>query len=340
MPKGSHAHLLILGLALVTSLPARSDCVRSEKRPYGENAPWNVPVAGLPRHENSNEYVRRLWEEGSNRPGNFNSFFDEYTYPVYYARDATKLFPVETEWQRPLNGQLMPWNADWKAAPGDDAQVIVLDPDNGIEWDLWQVKFDGHTIKATNGSRIPGSYWTREVGYAPSRGVGIPYLAMLVRGYEVVDGLIPHALAMPVINTDGYEYFPPATKIEFPKKRKNGLPEGIRFALDVSDEDIGSWIASLPQELSPATRKSARVIAHALRDYGWFVVDSAGAATLQFESRLTAEGCWSMAGLEAMEIDDKEYPRDLLDGLMTKERIYAVVPSDAYPANKRARAEK
>jgi hypothetical protein len=75
-----------------------------------------------------------------------------------------------------------------------------------------------------------------------------------------------------------------------------------------------------------------------LRDYGWFVVDSSGAATMQFESRLTAGDCWEQSGLQEIEIDDKLYPRDLLDGLMTRERIYALVPSSEYPADKRARS--
>ncbi len=324
-------------ILFVFTQPAWSDCAKVEQRPYGENAPWNVPVAGLQRHPESDEYVRRLWDEGSNRPGNFNAVFDEYTYPVYNAADATALFPISIKWKSPLDGREIPWNPKWQSAPGSDAQVIVLDGQKGIEWDLWQVNFDGKSVQATNGNKVPGSYWTRETGFAPSRGVGIPYLAMLVRGYEVVNGKIPHALGMPVVNTDGYRFFPPATKIEYPKKRKNGLPEGIRFALNVSDAEIDEWIASLPEQLSEATRRSARVIAVALRDYGWFVVDSSGAATLQFESRLTAGDCWKRAGLETVEIDDKEYPRDLLDGLMIKERIYTLVPSDEYPAEKKAR---
>jgi hypothetical protein len=331
--------LLTAYMAALAVPPAWAGCPQTERRPYGENAPWNVPVASLPRHPNSAEYVRRLWEEGSNRPGNFNAVFDEYTYPVYDARKAAGTFPVKTDWETDLDGQSMPWNPQWQAAPGTDAQVIVLDPEKGIEWNLWQVAFDGRTVKATNGSRVPGSYWTREVGFIPSRGAGIPYLAMLVRGHEVAAGSIQHALAMPVINTAGHKYFAPATKIEHPDKRNNGLPEGIRFALDVSDAAIEKWIETLPEELPEATRKSARTIARALRDYGWFVVDTAGAATLQFESRLTAGDCWKITGLEPLEIDDKEYPRDLLDGLMTRDRIYAVVASDVYPRGLRARPE-
>ncbi|MCI5144995.1 MAG: hypothetical protein D3923_05565, partial [Candidatus Electrothrix sp. AR3] len=58
-----------------------------------------------------------------------------------------------------------------------------------------------------------------------------------------------------------------------------------------------------------------------------------GAAHLQFESRLTAGEQWSVLGLDDCDIGEKEYPRDLLDGLITQSRIYALVPSDAYPTH-------
>ena len=43
-------------------------------------------------------------------------------------------------------------------------------------------------------------------------------------------------------------------------------------------------------------------------------------------------------GLATQPVDYKEYPRDLLDGLITPDNIYAIAPSDQYPAALRARA--
>jgi hypothetical protein len=40
---------------------------------------------------------------------------------------------------------------------------------------------------------------------------------------------------------------------------------------------------------------------------------------------------WSDLGLDTVEVGGKQYPRDLLDGLMMRERIYVLVPSDDYP---------
>lgn len=333
---------VVLGIVTVGiaggSRDSRSDdCSSYEGRPFGERAPWNVPVASLATHPESREYVRRLWEGGSDRPGNFNLRFDSYTYPVYHARNATGFVRVATQWEANIDKQEIPWNPKWRPAQGSDAQLIILDPETGREWDLFQVSFDDEVLSATHGNLVPGDYRTREVGFKPSRGAGIPYLAMLVRGQEILQGRIPHALGLPVRDTDGFSFWPPATKLEFPGRMKNGIPEGIRFALKATDTEIEQWLDNLPREVPEAMRNSARVIATALREFGWFVVDTSGAAGFQFESRLTAEVCWKAAGLSEIEIDDKVYPRDLLDGLLVPDRIVTVVPSNEYPDALRAR---
>ncbi|MBD3393119.1 MAG: hypothetical protein GF418_13440 [Chitinivibrionales bacterium] len=312
------------------------------RRPYGPTAPWNVPVAGLPLHPESDTYASRLYNDATaSRPGNFNLSFDGYTYPVYHASDATGEYPVETTWSTNIDGTSIPWNPAWEAASGTDGQVIILDSATGREWNLWQVSLDGGTVTATNGNLVqageergdgsqPANYWTKENGYKPSRGCGIQYFAMLVVPAEIEQGAIEHALSVPIINTDGDMFVAPATKLEYPDHPSNGIPEGMRFALDITDEDIDDWITSLPAALPDATRTAARVIAVALRDYGWFITDSSGGAHFQFEDRASAGAEWEALGLADQEIGGKTYPRDLLDGLITQDNIYAIVPSDEY----------
>src|SRR3954453_5903379 len=76
-------------LAGLAALALSSSATRADYvRPFGADAPWNVPVAGLPQAPQSGTYVEKLWSEGSNQPGNFNLSFDSYTYPVYDARQA------------------------------------------------------------------------------------------------------------------------------------------------------------------------------------------------------------------------------------------------------------
>jgi hypothetical protein len=240
-------------------------------------------------------------------------------------------------WSSNLEGKKIPFNPKWLPAGGTDAQVIILDPRSGREWDLWQVRFEGERVRVSNGNLVPGDYRTREVGFPPSRGCGIPYLAMLVRPEEIMLGEIRHALSMPIRNTDGRLFVAPATKLEHPEYPGGRIPEGMRFVLDVSDAEIDGWVNTLPEGLPSVARRSARVIARALRDYGWFVTDTAGAAHLQFECRLTAAEKWEAVGLAPQTLKGRPYPRALLDGLMRPDRIRAIVPSDQYPPDLRAR---
>lgn len=335
--------VVLLLTGLIGATPHQS-AAAGYVRPFGPNAPWNIPVAALPRHPASTSYANLLYNDAPDRPGNFNLSFDDYTYPVYEVTSGLPQYTVQlsTNWGN-MDGHTMPWDPSWQPAPGTDAQVIVIDPASGYEWDLFKVSVNTatQTISATNANLIqrgldagtgsdPASYFTKENGFRPSRGIGIQYLAMLVRPEEITQGSIPHALSMPIRNTDGTTYVAPATKLEH-NTGIPGIPEGTRFALQVTDAEIEQWISTLPSGLSLSARNAARTIAHALRDYGWFITDTAGSAPFQFEARVSAGSEWDALGLGTQTLGGKEYPRDLLDGLITSDRIYTLVPSDQYP---------
>jgi lipopolysaccharide/colanic/teichoic acid biosynthesis glycosyltransferase len=294
-------------------------------RPFGQQAAWNLPVSNIPRHAESSELSARLWHYAPARPGDFNLSFDEYTYPVYDAAEATAYYPIVTAWSGNLAGRTIPWSPAWQPGGGTDAQVIILDHARGREWNLWQAAFDGRVVRATNGNLVDGDFRTKIDGFTPSRGSGIQYLAMLARPQEIARGAIEHALSMPVRNIDGSSFVPPATKLER-AHHQSGLPLGTRFALALASEELERWISSLPADLPSETQRSARIIARALRDYGWFITDTSGGAHLQFEARQSAGKRWAALGLDRRVIAGKEYPRDLLDGLVTPERIYALAP--------------
>lgn len=328
--RGSHriVRKAIHGLSIAATLVlAQAAGAADYTRPFGANAPWNLPVEGLPRHPQSAALADRLWKYSPSRAGNFNLSFSGYTYPVYSASDAQGTYPVQAP-SGNLNGTRIPWNPQWAPATGSDGQVIILDPASGREWDLWQVDFNGSKIRISNGNLVPGSYLGKEDGFKPSRGCGIPYLAMLVRPEEIAQGKIEHALSMPSRNT-AKTFVAPATKSDG-RVTQNGMPMGTRFALDITDAEIDAWVKGLPSELPEQTRQAARVIAVALRDYGWFISDTAGGAHFQFEDNATAKSRWKALGLGEQYINYKNYPTDLLDGLITKARVYAIAPSDQY----------
>jgi hypothetical protein len=326
--------LAVFALLLFSTVADARESAAQYVRPFGPDAPWNVPVKNLPRHPQTATYASRMYNNAPDKAGNFNMSFVDYTYPVYYADAATGNYTVNGG-NSTINGKQMPWNPAWSAAGGSDAQVIVVDPATGREWDLWQVTVSGSTINVSNGSLIGagesssssggvGNYRTKENGWAPSRGVGIQYLAMLVRPEEISQGEIKHALSLPVSNPSKTTYVAPATKLEHSGSDSgNEIPEGMRFALDVTDAQIESWVATKPA----AYQKLARTVARALRDYGWFVTDTSGAAHFQFEAQASADALWKAQGIDPAS----STAENLLDGLITQSRIYTIVPSDQYP---------
>lgn len=302
------------------------------RRPYGPNAPWNIPTAQVPVHPTRNkELCDLLWNDVfTDRPQrNFNINYDAFTYPVYEVKPGMRSYPVVSanpSWGN-LHGKTIPFDPSWKPAPGSDAQIIILDPPTGREWNLHKVNFDGSTVYINNGNLIPGSYWTREEGFASSRGVGIQYLAMLVRPWEIEKGKIEHCLSMPALHTSGIEFFPPATKIEH-EHHPYGIPEGARYSLDVTDAEIDAHLASLPCRAS--MKPGLRTIMVAMRDYGWIITDTSGSNHIQLEDRTTAAAAWDALGFAPEQIGTRQFPRDALDGLMTRARLRAHVDSTNY----------
>ena len=305
-------------------------------RPYGPKAPWNVPVAGLPIHPENAKYSAALWNDFAGAIPELN--FRKYTYAVYNAEKATDLYVIKdrNNWGN-LNGKTVPFNPTWSANAGTDAQAIILDAASGREWNLWDMAIDtsAKQITISNGNLCPGDYLTnnwdnKATKCTGSRGVGINYLAMLVRPWEIEQGKIEHALSMPIKGTSGQFSVPPATKLEHPGK-VGPIPEGMRFALNVSYAEIDTYVNSLTA-LTAAKKKAIRTILVALKDYGWFITDTAGSSHLQFEAPESAQAEWQRIGvLPGQSVGGVEHPRFTLRQFMTKERIITIVPSDQYP---------
>ena len=239
-------------------------------RPYGDKAPWNIPVKNLPLHPESKKYADFLWQDFNGRIPEMN--FRKYTYPVYDATKATDMY-------------------------------LIKDKNN---WDNKATKCSG------------------------SRGIGVNYLAMLVRPWEIEKGVIEHALSMPIVGTSGQFFVAPATKLEHPGKVGN-IPEGMRFALKATDAEIDAYINSLTG-VSTIKKRTIRIIFVALRDYGWFITDTAGGHAFQFEAPESAQTEWERIGvLPGQSVGGVEHPRFSLSKFLTADRIITIVPSDQYP---------
>lgn len=199
---------------------------------------------------------------------------------------------------------------------------------------------------ATDGSTVDG------------RGAGINKLALLTRAEEVRAGAIRHALEMtitstmfgapacdPIRGTSAFGagkscgfFVSPATKLERLRPdtgcpgtqevseaaRSRTVPEGMRFALRISDAEIEQWLDS--RGYVGPKRQTARVFAVALRDYGWIAAETGcWGMSIETDSVIGAQGAaWAELGIVS---DGRPYPHgDLLDGLFAPERIYVVTP--------------
>lgn len=214
------------------------------------------------------------------------------------------------------------------------------------------------TYLCVGGVRIYDNLFTAtDATTVDGRGAGINKLALLTRADEVKAGAIRHALQMTVTASMfgpacspgrgasapgagvscGF-FLPPATKLErinpdvgcptsqtvTDAERSKTVPEGMRFALRVSDDEIARWLDS--RGYSGRIRETARIFAVALRDYGWIVAETGcWGMHIETDSVIGASGqSWADVGIVS---NGSAYPRgDLLNGLFRPERIYVVEP--------------
>lgn len=269
------------------SRPSSKAC----SRPYSPESPWNTPIGPRPDYDKqSDRYVRSLGPVLTSDP-------TQYTYPVYEVDGSTTRATVhlsgwysevgdegeELENQRGGSAELpIPAGAD--PAAGEDAQIILVDPETGDEWGVSSLTPAGDgSWQAWNAYR----YNTRWSGVPPrdssgrpffARGAGVPYLAGLVRPCEIARGRIDHALAF-AFDAPSPAYVYPATKSDG-NGGEDDLPEGARLQLDpgLTDSEIRAW----------GCAAQCLTIARALQEYGMYVIDNSGRPKVMLEYEGTA----------------------------------------------------
>lgn len=261
--------------------------------PYDARSPWNTPIGPDPVVvPKSAEWVERVAVKGG-VPLTCDP--DQYTIPVVSTSSSVPLrsvrgdgyFSMYDAGDNSRKGGGSPWIQSVPipdSAPigvGSDGQLEVVDWASGVQWGFWQLarQPDG-SYTASNGYRYKitaGNYGRFADGLA-GRGAGTPYLAGLVRRWEIEAGRIGHALA--------FAYRGPGPDFVYPASKSDGgnfggvlgldMPEGSRLQLDPV------W------DVSVLKHPMARVIARALQEYGAYVIDNSGSSKLYVEDRRTA----------------------------------------------------
>lgn len=91
-----------------------------------------------------------------------------------------------------------------------------------------------------------------------------------------------------------------STTADIEKVRSITIPEGMRVALRVRDEQIDEWLnSSATQSWIPARKRAARILARAFRDYGVIITDTGGMAGADHEGSQNPQtkAKWALTGL-------------------------------------------
>jgi hypothetical protein len=258
-------------------------------RPYAAESPWNTAIAeGAEIDPRSRELVATIAAGPSDDV--ITSDPTQFAFPVYMAHADTPRSDVAcTQYKCTIAGspsprrvgllQGVPIPKGARPSAGSDSSMIVVDPATGTEYDLWQAKQDEDgSWTVSNGSVYNVGWDGAPVGYG-SRGAGVPYLAGLVRHWEIAQDKLEHAIAFAYPNASAAGCVWPASKTDGKSKLPNALPEGARLQLDPSLTDADLQAMGLD--------RTGRIIARAMQRYGMILIDVSGRAKIVAED-LTA----------------------------------------------------
>ena len=276
----------VLYLPFITAVDNGNDGNSSvlETRPYSSSSVWNTPIGQDPVYDpHSADMIATI---GLSNEGEITSNTDNYSYTIYYADESTPRWDIPCLVYRCtivtpegitrttlLKGVPIPTEA--MPSGGDDAQMIVIDKINLTEYDFWGVTRISTGWEVRNAS-VYNLAWDGTPEEYSSRGSGIPYMAGLIRPWEIRQGHIDHiiAFAYPYPTNRGCVF--PASKTDGFSDLPYALPEGARLQLDPSltEADFDTM------GLSP----TGKIIARALQAYGMVLVNISGRPKIYAEN--------------------------------------------------------
>ncbi len=229
-------------------------------------------------------------------------------------------------------------NSRW-CDPIAGGTVENLAPPLGRGYDPGSMLCAASAFQVTDPAGNPVDTRTWRGNFPGASGGGWSLGQLVVTPDQVRSGAIRHALHFYAANTmTGPECPPdqrhligescggavaPAGQLESHQPRPyqtlaQQVPEGTRFSIDVTDAEIEAWLVS--RGYRGQLKETARTVAVALRDYGWFLGDSSpNAAFWVFDSSPAARAEWRELGVGG---DGK----DLLTGLVKPGNLRSWAP--------------
>lgn len=286
--------------------------------PYDIASPWNQPIpANVQVDSNSTNNIQFL----SSLNKGLTSDVTTCTVPVYIFDSTTPRADVtiygnyreyltsdssESANTKPARNVAIPAVA--AAEQGCDGQIEFWNPTTGEQFGFWLFGGNASTgYHAENGYHYftKAGFYGRFAGGHAGRGAGTPYLAGLVRPWELYQGRIDHAIAFayeyPCCGTQSSAATPktfvyPAAKSDGASSNLNSAPEGARFQLNPNLTD-----AQIQNSPTHATTPGLGctgpcfTIAKALQKYGMYSIDNSGSSKIYLEDNNSAN--WDLTAL-------------------------------------------
>lgn len=271
-------------------------------RPYVGESAWNTPIPAGAEVDNDSTYHITLFRnyDPNGRLGTNNTSF---AIPIYFVHSTVQ--PMRSITVTGLSKTLDLTGANVDAGSprpipippgtvqsnGSDGAVCLIDLDTGDEWNIRQWHDD--TSTCTNATRFLRSMYRDGHPHVYSnRGMGGPYMAGLLRPWEILSGEIRHALALalPFPRSGGCVY--PATKTDGAGTHGEA-PEGARLQLDPTLDVSTLGLTS-----------QGEIIARCLQKYGAIIADTGGSWKVKCEDTLANSGAslrWGVGSVPYMD---------------------------------------
>jgi hypothetical protein len=260
------ATTLLFSSAALADAPATGPGAPIPFRLFPADNPWNEDVATLPVDPRSDAYIARIGADAELHP-DFGTVWDGGPNGIPYnvVRASQAKVPVTFYYADESDPGPYPIPAGAQIEWGSDHHLLILDVDNRILYELYDVSYSAATGSWTAGS---GAIWDlktdyyRPVGWTSADAAGLPMLPGLVRYDEVAGGEITHALRFTVSETQRAYIFP-ASHYASDSTDPDLPPMGLRLRLKAS-YDISGFSAT------------DQVVLRALKRYGMIVADNGG----------------------------------------------------------------
>lgn len=242
--------------------------------PFASTSVWNTPIGSRAVFDSATSARTRVLNNGTKPVVNR----DSWSVSVSHAGSSDARATLEAVRNKTSYSAHIP--SATVATAGDDKHVTVVQPDRLLAYDTFKMEKQSSTRWSAQVA-FPVDLRGSGIGQG-TRAAGVPAMAGLIRGPELQQRSIRHALAMAIpgdMLKSGYVWPASAQDSDAASSYTGAIPMGTLFALppSVDVDKLG---------LSP----EGAALAHALQDYGAYVVDRAGTVALYCELACDDQG--------------------------------------------------